>query len=638
MTVGGRGHRVAIVCAFSLLSLMLWAFTHQYNGFMRDGQLYALQAMARIHPWLSSDIYLQNTSQDRYTIFSPLYAALIKVMGLQSAEMALYVVCTVWFLAAAWVLARKLTTTDEACFAVVLLIVTVGYYGAYGIFDYSESYLTARSLGEALTVTSLASYFSGRRWLASGVGVTALFVHPLMALPGALLLVCQWLPLRFTLILAPAGVLAVLGIAIAATLLPVSLPFLAVMDPLWLDVVRERSQFLFLNYWSWTDWEHTARPFVCLTLTALVIPDVRIRKFCITAMLVGFCGLIVALIAGGVGPVAILVQGQAWRWVWMTHFVSVLLLAPTMVRIWRDDPGGPLAALMLLLGWTYPALDGLACVEGVLVLWLLRSRIPATSTRYLRWLAAAGSAVVVMWVFANCWSFFHSPVAESGRDSLLIGRLRECFGLGISAPVFAWLAWYGVRKLRSAWTVSLACICFLAAVVWILPGSMKQQDRFGSPTDIREFEDWRSVIPPSSTVLMLPTGKSALLQWFTLERPGYLSVGQSAGVVFSRATAAEVVRRSTVLLPLEEPNWKILSSIEKSNSRSTESGSAQVKADSERPLTADSLVHVCGDPQLDFVIARQNVGFQPLQHKHPGMYKNWYLYDCRPIRSADHAG
>ncbi len=61
---------------------------------------------------------------------------------------------TIWFLGAAWALARAAIDKDQAWLAVIMLIVTTGFYGAYQVFHYSESYLTARTLAEALVVTA----------------------------------------------------------------------------------------------------------------------------------------------------------------------------------------------------------------------------------------------------------------------------------------------------------------------------------------------------------------------------------------------------------------------------------------------------------------------------------------------------
>ena len=128
--------------------------------------------------------------------------------------------------------------------------------------------------------------------------------------------------------------LLVLAVASIASWTP-SIAHLVVMDVAWLEVVRERSQFLLLQFWRANDWSLNARPFLSLSLGVLVIDDARVRKIGAAAMLVGATGLMLALIASLVGPVAILLQGQAWRWVWVTSFASVLLLAPTLRALWR---------------------------------------------------------------------------------------------------------------------------------------------------------------------------------------------------------------------------------------------------------------------------------------------------------------
>jgi hypothetical protein len=110
--------------------------------------------------------------------------------------------------------------------------------------------------------------------------------------------------------------------------------------------------------------------------------------------------------------------------------------------------------------------------------------------------------------------------------------------------------------------------------------------------------------------------------WFTLERPSYLTVDQSSGVIFSHATAVEIRRRSEVLLPMEQPDWRLLTR------RTTHGGKFDAKA---LPLTRDRLIRICADPTLDFVVAKENVGFQPRRHERQGPWDGWNLYDCRRV-------
>jgi hypothetical protein len=144
-----------------------------------------------------------------------------------------------------------------------------------------------------------------------------------------------------------------------------------------------------------------------------------------------------------------------------------------------------------------------------------------------------------------------------------------------------------------------------------------------------EFADWQAAIPADKNVVIASQDSASLFVWFVLERANYLSEAQSAGIVFSRDTALEVKRRSDWLEPLIDPNWKILSAF-----ASYAKNPKAWKPASVHPLTADILVHVCGDPLLDFVIAKEKVGFGALTHQRPGAWRNWNLYDCGAVRAG----
>jgi hypothetical protein len=618
---------LAVTIALTLMIVALWSLTRHHRAFSQDGELYAVQALARIHPALGMDVYLADVSQDRYTVFSRIYAALIGCYGLNGAELLLFVVCTLWFFTASWALARNLSGSGTAWLATAMLMVAAGSYGAYGIFQFSENYLTARSLAEALVVTSLALHFHGWRRLALGLAVGTLFIHPLMALPGVLLLICLWLPVRRAIWGSVAGVLGVLGIAVFGVLAPGAAHVLTIMDGPWLEVVRERSQFLFFKYWSIGDWEMHARPFLCLTMSALVLDEDRIRKLLIASMLVGAAGLLVAFIACTIGPVAILLQGQAWRWFWVTGFASLLLLVPTVLRVWREEKCGPMCAILLIAGWTFAPVHGIALIALALFLWLLRPRIEGRTGMYLRWGALALFAVIVSWMLVNSWSLLTSPRVIVGPESLLIDRIRSFLGLQVSAVLVFGFSWYFIRSARTAWMPATVAMLLTVTLILVVPSTFARVGTSASRVEFDEFAEWRNAIPPAGNVLILPTRKSAAFAWFTLERPSYISVDQSAGVVYSSATAQEIRRRSEVLLPVAEPDWKILSQIQ-------QEARGKKLENLTRPLTAKSLVEVCADPLLGFVVARESVGFEPLRHPQPGAWKDWNLYDCRRVRST----
>jgi hypothetical protein len=613
--------------SLALMPVTLWLLMHGYHGLTEDGQIYAFQALARLHPQLTADLYLQNTSQDQFTLFSPLYAWHIGLLGLENAARLLTLVFTAWFLAAAWSFARSVTGREAAWLAIAFLLIIAGDYGAAGVFRVLDPFLTARLPAEALIITALACHVRGMPRLALLPALGALFIHPLVALPGLLLIVCLWVPVRVSVSGAIGCLFATLAIAIVAINLPPGSHILSVMDAPWLDVVRERSQFLFPQLWSIRDWGINAQPFISLGFTALAVTDDRIRKLCVAGGLVGAAGLAVAIIGGLVGPIAILVQGQAWRWVWITVFIGAALVPLTALQVWRDEKCGPLCALLLVSGWTLPRIDGTVCISLALILWLTRAKVGSHLTTHFRWASAALGVAIMVWISIKI-GVIVSPSTPSGRAPFGGAQIQDVFALRVPAVLLGVLVWWGTRADRTKWVPMLIFTMLFALSICAFPAAFKQSRTLAAAADIHEFADWANVIPPTSAVLVAPPRDVGAFVWFTLDRPNYLTLNQSSGVVFSRTTALEVRRRSEVLLPLMDPDWKILTSMP------TASGSRRKKEVTTRQLTAESLIQVCADLQLGFVISPEKVAFDHWRHEQAGAWKDWNLYDCRKVRSA----
>jgi hypothetical protein len=598
-----------------LMLTVLWLLMQGYQGFAGDAQIYAFQALARIHPSLSTDLYLQNTSQDNYTVFSLFYAWFIGWIGLDNAARLLTLFFTLWFFTAAWFLAAALTTRAAAWLAVAFLMIVAGDYGAAGVFHVAESFLTARLPAEALIITAFACYYRGMRRVGAGVAIGALFVHPLMALPGFLLLIYLWLPVRLRLMGAIAAFFAVLSIAVAATMLPLAARVFTIMDADWVELVRERSQFLFLQLWSAHDWDINLRPLIFLIFIAVATDEKRIREFCSAGLLVGVCGLAIALVGSLIGPVAVLVQGQAWRWDWLACFISALLLPASLLHISRDKMCGPLCAVLLISGWIVSSFSGTACVLLALIFWSLRRHVSERAIPYFRWIAALSVVAALAWIVSNSLDL----------GSVTLNKITSLAGVKVAAALLFALLWWWLRRARSAWPALMVSAALLTASIFLVPASLTQARSLGTDRDIQEFSDWSGTVPPTSAVFVAPSRDVGSFVWFTLRRPNYLALDQSAGVVFSRETALEVRRRSEVLRPVTDATWKILSGIRRRAAKLKDNAPT-------RPLTAGALMEICGDPKLGFVISPENVGFDPLRHTREGPWKDWNLYDCRGVR------
>jgi hypothetical protein len=412
------------------------------------------------------------------------------------------------------------------------------------------------------------------------------------------------------------------------------------MDPAWLEVVRERSQFLFLQLWPLDSWDKQGRAFLCLGVTALALPDPRVRRLCRAALLVGGSGLAVAAIAGTLGPVPILLQGQAWRWFWVTSLVAVLLLPMTVRRIWGDPTCGPLCALLLLSSWTFAESGRTACVLLALALWCLRGRLSVQFAGMLRWAAIAWGIMIAGWILANTWTFSRFGF-DLRQEAFSLQKLRNVLALQAPAVVLFWGALHCLARARGSRVPLGVAIVFTTMAALILPTSLNLTHR-PKPGSRDQYADWQRAIPVDANVYLADGADSPRFAWFELGRPSYLSLDQSAGVVFSRGTALEIERRSTNLLPLlGVPEWRVLTRNRGGHRESQAGTPAASDIDflhaTMRPLTPALLREICGDPALGFLIAREDLGFGAVIHRGSGKFKDWSLYDCQRVRGADRA-
>jgi hypothetical protein len=158
-----RGSRLGVL-TLCLLCFATWALVHGYQGIFHDAILYTLQALARLDPGaLSQDVFLRFGSQDRFTIFSPLYAAAAQWLGAERAAAALTLAFQLALFAGAWALARSVMPRGLALLGVLVLIAVPGYYGPDRVFSCVESFLTPRMAAEALALGGIAAALCERR-------------------------------------------------------------------------------------------------------------------------------------------------------------------------------------------------------------------------------------------------------------------------------------------------------------------------------------------------------------------------------------------------------------------------------------------------------------------------------------------
>ena len=247
---------------------------------------------------------------------------------------------------------------------------------------------------------------------------------------------------------------------------------------------------------------------------------------------------------------------------------------------------------------------------------MARTHIIGRAAPYLRPLAATLAILILILVSIRSFDFRNIGFANNPTG----------VGMKVSAAALFGFIWWRIKVSRSLWAPVIVSVAMLISLLWIVPTSFRQARILASNSDPADFSDWADAIPPTSSVLVAPARDVGSFVWFTLRRPNYLALDQSSGVVFSRLTALEIRRRSEMLLALTEPAWKILSG----NRRGVDISPAKFPT---HPLTTQTLIQVCSDPLLGFVISPENAGFTPLRHTKEGSWKDWNLYDCNRVRS-----
>ncbi|HTY93872.1 MAG TPA: hypothetical protein VMC02_08290 [Steroidobacteraceae bacterium] len=541
--------RIALA-GLACLSLAFWMLLHPYRGLEHDSVLYAVLALARLHPAaLGHDLFVRYGTQDGFTVFSPLFAAAIRTVGLEPAAAILTFATHVAFFGAAWLLARRLMPPAAALLAVGLLVVLPSWYGSNSVFAYVEGFLTPRQSAEAFALAGLTAALASRQVLAGVCLLVAMLLHPIIAAAG----VVAWIILVPGL--ARPRLAAVAGATAALILLAVSAagigPFRH-FDGAWLAILQERLAYLFPLEWRTTEWVTTEVHAAVLVVGIGFSRNDPVRRLCIAGLLAVILGMLFAVVESDGLHVVIAAQLQTWRWLWLLGVLSTLLLPVIAVDCWKSGDLGRAAALSLLGALlihtdeaaAVPAL--LACVAA-LAAGRLRS---ALQTRIFLVVAVAMLALSLVVLARNIPNVLPQlQTIRAGRRPYLV-RIGEAQALAYGGLLPAALLALVCAGAQRATRRSALLLAGLGAVLLlsVLSYSLQTWTHQKYPDDrVRAFAPWRAAIPESAEILW-PDPPPA--DWFELGRASYWSLYQMAGMVFSRDVTMVSTSRETAVTPV----------------------------------------------------------------------------------------
>jgi hypothetical protein len=581
-----------------LLVVATWALSHSYRGIFHDAGLYTLQALARLHPdSLREDVFLRFGSQDGFTIFSPIYAAASRLLGIELAAATLTLVLQWALLAGAWMLARAVMPLSMAMLGVAVLVAVPGDYGPDRIFTCIEPFLTPRMAAEALVLGSLAAALWQRKALAVLLGIAAVLIHPIMAMAGACALVYLYLGKPKPLVTGAVAIVGLIALAAAAFVMPPR--EWGRFDAHWLALVENRSPYLFIAHWQLDDWSRAAVTLATLCIGLRVLPNDRARTLPLIALTTVLTGLALTFIACDLLHLVLLTQLQPWRWQWLGTVVAALLLPEIVRALWRNaaperqTTEQRTTALLLISAWVFEsnAYALFASTAALAALVLLHKLKPGEA----RWvfLGACGLGVIaVAWRLASNFEFTDAYYLDPNIP-LWIRRTSSFVHDGTVPIAAVSLAFWLARLQRAHTTLLLLGGLVGVGCVAAFPQTWKSWTmREFPPQQLARFSGFRERIPPGADVFW-PESPAAV--WVLLQRPSYLSVIQTSGMVFSRPTALELERRANALSEAIHPGTFM----------SWSAGTAML-------LSQQQLERTCATGEFQFLVTGRDLGIDPV--------------------------
>ena len=635
----------------SLLALLIIAACWRpYRGLDHDATLYGLQVLNQAENGaLSTDLFLHFGSQDSRSGFSQCFAPLARICGVQATFLLGFVLCQLGFLDALRRLFRHVST-NRATVGLALLVAAalpIGY-GRLGIFSVNESFFTARSVAEVAVLYGIVAALSQRCIATMALMAFGAWMHPIIALPGifiALYLVGRkWFSEGF--------LWTALGMGVVAFALSLAVPSWgrALYGDLpieWKLQISATNPYCFPAFWSWTSWEWLAGTLLigvfalasCRSKshTPPLVANENKRRLLTASLCIATLGTMLACLAPQL-PYALPLQAQPYRNAWILHLLAIpagIDLARTLWRrqsapsriaafscgaflLFMGAPSWKLVAVAATLAFTLGHLFQKPAKVGTAVFW------SATTVLTLLLTIVAVGALAKMTLTrghflqgANVWLLG----LPAGVMPLLI------LSVSLLAVYGGW-QWIGQavghRWRQAILGTTLALVLggsvYLTTTPWCgRRGPAREQDIAFVTQTVRELSDrqWPTIHWPNN---------SAADIWFRVGAQSFLALDQTAGGLFSRATSAEIERRTKLTAVFDVPYLMALRS--GSLTEQLVPQLYRVSADELPDATSQDLLRLCLEPGLDFVVLPTE--FVALAPRSNG---RWYIYDCCRVKA-----
>ncbi len=598
-----------------LLVVAAFILSHPYGGIRHDGILYLGQALNDLDPGrMSDDLFFLYGSQASFTVVPHLYSVAIEWLGIGHASLALLALSlALYFAAVAWVV-WPLIEDRLRPWAMLGVFVAAPLYGGHRVFAYGEPFFTARSVAEPIVLFGIGLLLRRRPIVGVLCIGAALFVHPLIAIPGLLVAWC-WLVSTDRRWLWAAS-LALVPLALAALKVAPFDGLFRQYDDAWMAVVQDANPFVFVTNWYSSDWALIVLDVVVLAWTVRCRRELGplLSKMAGVTLVVGVGGILASWIAADLLSNVLLTGLQLWRTHWLMHWTAMIALPPLLVLLWKRETANDRSAALLLLAsiFSVTTFGPLIMAPGAIVLVALRRKVPVTRPIVF----AMGALVLGL------------AAILSIRQVALLSAFWQILGGSLLVQIARWtsvtlvmvgLVWIGMRYLprRSMLGVAVSAV-FLGIAMF---GWDQREDWTRYQEDYSSSHGllWQSVVAPSDRLYWF---HEVLAPWLTMHHANYYSPNQASGALFNRRTALELKKRRETTAPLEfqETVCRMMNSLNKKEA----SCEPDIEAIKDLCTSADNLSFVVLQSILPMKLAGEfRTGF--IEHD---FEKTFYLYRC----------
>ncbi|CAG4883782.1 membrane protein of unknown function [Georgfuchsia toluolica] len=454
--------RTTTTAALLLLAALYWLLCHRYTGIWHDAVIYNLMAAQRLHPAAyAHDLFFSFGSQGSYSLYTPLFARLVDLFGIELANRLVVLGGAALWISALTLLARGMHAHAVPIFVAVLT--TVVLQTSYSLnghtFVLNENFATARSLAFPLALFAIAFDNAGRAGMGAVSALLATAMHPLLGIWSLLVGISRRLPDRWLI-----AVGALLFILLSLAVLSGVSPSFQVMDALWEARVRQKALDVFAG-----DWGQLATDRILFWVAACWAGGrfgaARNRRIYLVVALLSAWAVLLSQICSYWFPVSLIMQVQPWRVLWLAVVLGVFALSDSAWQLFtthrRDIYWLLLAAVLLFTLRTHCGLILLALlVLDAAGLFLALGKAGFMQRKLVRYLPAT-VAVIMM---PSCLLMLQMDGLAIGNPWFVEYPLIKGLAFGGGGLIFAFWAWLATRR----WGAQSIVVCSVPLLIFVL--------------------------------------------------------------------------------------------------------------------------------------------------------------------------